>query len=90
MKAIHVIVEGEVQGVGFRYSALREARALGVGGWVRNADDGTVEVWAEGGEAALGEFLAWLKVGPPAAWVREVKVSRESPKGIYVSFEIAF
>jgi len=90
MKAFHAIVEGEVQGVGFRYSALREARALGVAGWVRNADDGTVEVWAEGEDAALEEFLAWLKVGPSAAWVRGVKVSWEVPKGTYSSFSVAF
>ena len=90
MKAIHAIVEGEVQGVGFRYSALREARALGVVGWVRNADDGTVEAWAEGEEAALEEFLAWLNVGPPAALVRGVKVSWKNPKGTYSSFSVAF
>ena len=90
MKAIHAIVEGEVQGVGFRYSAMREARALGVAGWVRNADDGTVEVWAEGDDAALEEFIAWLKVGPSAAWVRALNVSREAPKGTYTSFGIAF
>lgn len=90
MKAFRAVVEGEVQGVGFRYSAVREARALGLGGWVRNAEDGTVEVWAEGEETALEEFLAWLKVGPSAAWVREVKVSREVPKGKYTSFSIAF
>ena len=90
MKAIHAVVEGEVQGVGFRYSALREARALGVSGWVRNADDGTVEVWAEGEAAAIEEFLAWLRVGPSAAWVRDVKVSWETPKRANSSFEIAF
>ena len=90
MKAIHAIVEGSVQGVGYRYAALREARALGISGWVRNADDGTVEVWAEGEEAALEEFLAWLKTGPSAAWVRDVKVSREVPNGTYSSFGIAF
>ena len=90
MKAFHVIVEGEVQGVGFRYSALREARALGVLGWVRNTEDGTVEVWAEGEEAGLEEFLAWLRVGPSAAWVRDVKVSWESPKGSFASFGVAF
>ncbi len=90
MKAFHAIVEGEVQGVGFRYSAMREARELGVAGWVRNAEDGTVEVWAEGEDAALGEFIAWLKVGPSAAWVREVKLKWDAPKGSYTSFGIAF
>jgi len=90
MKAFHAIVEGEVQGVGFRYSAAREARSLGVLGWVRNAEDGTVEVWAEGGEEDLDAFQNWLRIGPSAAWVRGVKVSWETPRGTYKAFGIAF
>lgn len=90
MKAFHAIVVGEVQGVGFRYSAAREARSLGIRGWVRNAEDGTVEVWAEGGEKDLDAFLEWLRIGPSAAWVREVRSTSESPRGIYSSFGIAF
>jgi acylphosphatase len=86
MRAFHAVVEGEVQGVGFRYSAMREARALDVAGWVRNADDGTVEVWAEGETADLEEFLKWLGIGPPEAWVRDVRVTWESPKGMYSLF----
>jgi len=86
MKAIHVIVEGEVQGVGFRYSAMREARALGLTGWVRNAEDGSVEVWAEGEESALDEFSLWLEHGPDYARVEKVRVTREMALEIYSSF----
>jgi len=90
MKAFHAVVEGEVQGVGFRYSAAREARSLGITGWVRNAGDGTVEVWAEGSDADLEAFLKWLRVGPSPAWVRELHSTRETPKGIYSAFGISF
>lgn len=90
MKAFHALVYGEVQGVGFRYSASRKASSLGLFGWVRNTDEGDVEVWAEGEAKALEEFEAWLWQGPSSARVREVKVSIQQPRGWYGSFEIAF
>jgi len=90
MKAFHAFVEGEVQGVGFRYSALIEARSLAIAGWVRNTVDGEVEVWAEGDEAALDEFFHWLEHGPPYAQVGNVRVEWEKAKGVYASFSIAF
>lgn len=88
-KAFHATVEGEVQGVGFRWSALRVAAGLGLVGWVRNTGSGAVEVWAEGGEGALLEFLEWLHQGPSAAWVRDVRVAWQPPEGLHRSFEIA-
>lgn len=90
MRAIHVIVEGEVQGVGFRYSAMREANSLGLVGWVRNAEDGSVEVWAEGEEDSLEEFSRWLGRGPAYATVHRTLVSWEKPLHLYSSFSIAF
>lgn len=90
MKAIHAIVEGEVQGVGFRYSSLREARALGLTGWVRNAEDGSVEVWAEGEESSLDEFSRWLEHGPDYARVEKARVAWEKAQGLHSSFNIVF
>lgn len=58
-----------MQGVGFRYSTVREARRLGICGWVRNVDDGAVEGHAQGDAASLAEFHQWLHRGPPAARV---------------------
>ena len=72
--AFRARVTGRVQGVGFRWSAVREARRLGLRGWVRNADDGSVEVEAEGAPAALADFLAWLHQGPAGAVVSGVEV----------------
>jgi len=64
-----------VQGVGFRAFVLREARALALTGWVRNRMDGTVEVLASGGQAALETLVARCREGPRAARVSEVHVS---------------
>lgn len=74
MKAIRAVVSGEVQGVGFRESTRRRARKLGVLGWVRNEDDGTVTVHAEGEPGAVEELVAFLRKGPRGADVRAVEV----------------
>ncbi len=89
MKAFHAFIGGEVQGVGFRYSAAREARRLGLTGWVRNLPDGEVEVWAQGDSTALDEFLDWLREGPPEAFVESVKTKAAEPKSVYRDFFIA-
>lgn len=67
-------IHGRVQGVGFRFSAARQARALGVSGRIRNLADGTVEVVMAGPESAVQSMLAWLEYGPPMAEVRAVHV----------------
>jgi DNA ligase D-like protein (predicted 3'-phosphoesterase) len=79
--AIRASVRGEVQGVGFRDATLRRARELGVLGWVRNGDDGTVQVHAEGPAPAVEELLALLRDGPPAARVSDVAVEKVSVEG---------
>ncbi|MDJ0333652.1 acylphosphatase [Salinibacterium sp. G-O1] len=69
------IVRGEVQGVGFRYFAFREATQLGLAGYVRNRTDGAVELEVEGQEAAVDRMLSWLKHGPASAVVVSLDVS---------------
>jgi len=71
VRRLHVIVQGRVQGVGFRWWTADEARELGLRGTVRNLPDGGVEVEAEGPAPALEEFLRRLKRGPILARVRE-------------------
>jgi DNA ligase D-like protein (predicted 3'-phosphoesterase) len=70
-----------VQGVGFREAALGTARQLGVLGWVRNEDDGSVLVHAEGAEEAVESLLAFLRDGPPAASVAELEVEPVKDEG---------
>jgi len=88
-EAFHAIIDGRVQGVGFRYSAQRKARDLGLTGWVRNKMDGTVEILAEGSPNKLAAFLSWLKSGPPFAFVTKVDHRPIHPRGTYTSFSIA-
>ena len=82
MKGYHVTLEGRVQGVGFRWHTRLEARALRVSGWVRNLDDGSVEAWIEGEDAAVLELLEWLHRGPSGARVDEAIVRVVPPEGI--------
>jgi acylphosphatase len=76
-----VIVYGDVQGVGFRYSARAQASRLGVGGWVRNRGDGTVEAEIEGDEASVATLLDWFADGPPGAMVERTDVTEVEPTG---------
>lgn len=71
-----LIIQGRVQGVGFRSACSRRALDLGITGWVRNLRDGSVEVQAEGNQLALAELRAWCEQGPPGAQVRQVRPSQ--------------
>jgi acylphosphatase len=73
--ARHLQIHGRVQGVGFRYSMLREATRLGVSGWVRNRRDGSVEALVQGGDAAVAALIEWARRGPPGAQVISLNVS---------------
>ncbi len=86
---LHAIVEGRVQGVGFRYFVLEVAELLGVYGWVRNRWNESVEVLAEGERAALEELLDALGRGPRGAAVTSVKTEWEKPTGEFHSFRVA-
>jgi len=73
-EAIRAVIRGDVQGVGFRDATVGRARALGVMGWVRNGDDETVQVHAEGEKRAVGELAAFLRSGVPLARVAGVEI----------------
>ena len=77
------IVRGVVQGVGFRFSTEGEADRIGVGGFVRNRTDGSVEVEIEGEPQDVDELVGWLRDGgPSSARVDEVEVTDVSPLGV--------
>ena len=90
MKAVHARVRGVVQGVGFRYSTRWEAERLGLVGWARNMPDGSVEVWAQGLDAAVDDLCAYLERGPRAAVVRSVIVHDVAADPDMAGFGIRF
>ena len=74
-------VRGHVQGVGYRVACSNRANELGLGGWVRNEADGSVEVEAEGHLQQLGELRLWCEQGPTSAMVNGVTVTQVSTTG---------
>lgn len=85
---LHAIVEGHVQGVGFRMFVQRVASELKLTGWVRNTWEGNVEVVAEGSRPQLEKLLAALKVGPRAAHVINVQVTWPPATGEFLDFRV--
>ena len=85
--AVHVIVEGRVQGVGFRAWVEREARAKGLGGWVRNRSDGSVEAVFAGDDRLVRSMIEACHRGPIAAAVRSVKTAIH-PEQEWTGFQV--
>jgi acylphosphatase len=81
MAAYRYLITGRVQGVGFRYYALREAELLGVTGFACNLPDGAVEVVAEGTDEVLADFEERLREGPGFAQVQNVDRAPIAPRG---------
>jgi acylphosphatase len=76
---VHIVAEGLVQGVGFRWFVLRRAEGLGIKGWVRNLYDGNVEIEAEAERSMLEEFIKEVKIGPRSAQVRNLRIEWREP-----------
>ena len=81
MKRVRVVVSGDVQGVGYRYTMRMVAREVGVTGWVRNRRDGSVEAEVEGSDEQVDEVLAWMAEGPPGSRVDSARVTDAEPQG---------
>jgi acylphosphatase len=80
--AARLIIKGRVQGVGYRWWAQGQAKALGLDGWVRNLRDGTVELLAAGPEEAIGRLIEACRQGPPAAAVQSVERLEADGEGL--------
>ncbi len=90
IKRVHVFYSGNVQGVGFRYTAQYLAMNLGLGGWVKNLANESVEIVAEGREADIKEFLDQILKGQLGRYIKDTELSWENPTGEFDSFKIAF
>ncbi len=87
MRTVHIFVSGTVQGVGFRYFTKYVARSLGINGWVKNLEDGRVEIKTTGSEEAIKKFIEKIRKGPIMANVRSVSVE-DVPHEDFNFFEI--
>jgi acylphosphatase len=87
MPTVHLIIEGKVQGVFFRATAKDIADEIGITGWVKNTEEGNVEIMASANDEQLQNFIAWCKVGPRRAIVTNIKVTN-TEDGNFKSFEV--
>jgi acylphosphatase len=78
----HILVEGRVQGVFFRYETRERARRASLSGWVRNTPEGRVEAVFEGPRETVEEMVAWCQQGPDMAAVEDADVRWEEPEGL--------
>lgn len=90
MERLSLRIFGRVQGVFFRMHTQETARGLGLHGWVRNADDGAVEVVAEGERTRLEDLRAWCAHGPQGAHVLDIEERWGRATGEFHSFSIIY
>jgi acylphosphatase len=82
LKQFEITVHGRVQGVGFRYAALTQARSLGLKGWVENRPDGTVLAMINGSQQACDHFVRWCHTGSGYSWVDHVDIKEKEPEAL--------
>jgi len=87
---VRAIISGRVQGVFFRMETRKAAQRIGVFGWVKNKEDGTVEALFEGDKERVDSVLEWCRKGPPLSEVKKVSLGREKFTGNYNSFDITY
>ena len=86
----HVYISGYVQGVAFRYSAIRQAKHLGVTGWVKNLRDGRVEALIEGEDFPVKQMVDWCRHGPRGAHVTDFHTEIRPYSGRFYDFDVVF
>jgi acylphosphatase len=88
--SVRVIISGRVQGVFFRMETKKEADKLGIFGWVRNRNDGTVEAVFEGDEDRVTPMIEWCRKGPPLSNVSGIDIQRGAWQNEFERFEITY
>ena len=86
-KSLSISIFGRVHGVGFRYHALNKAEEMGINGFIRNEQDGSVFIEAEGEEASIDEFVDWCRQGPRWASVDSIEIKSIEPRN-YRAFSV--
>ena len=86
--AVKIIIKGRVQGVSYRYFALKQAETFNISGWVKNDDNGDVNAYAEGDREDLDQYIKYLKRGSVFARVDEVILNWEAEDKTYNDFRI--
>ncbi len=89
-KRIHIFVTGRVQGVFFRQATRVIAIKNNVRGWVRNLDDGRVEIMIEGEDKSVDTVTQWCSLGPANSRVDDLKTNQEEFLGEYENFEVRY
>ena len=84
----HLIIQGRVQGVGFRANVRRMANKFNLHGWARNLRNGDVEITFEGTEVEVQKFIVWCHRGPTSAYVSKVYVEKTPATGEFDGFRI--
>lgn len=79
--AVHIFVHGRVQGVFYRAKTQKVAEGLGLTGWVKNCQDGSVEIHAEGNKEKLEELIEWCRHGPAMASVSNIDLNWVEAEG---------
>jgi acylphosphatase len=87
---VHLHISGKVQGVYFRHNTRVVASRHNVTGWVRNLEDGRLEVVLEGDEVDVGDVIKWCRIGPPEAKVEHVNIQYENYTGEFNEFKVNF
>ena len=88
MIAVHISVYGEVQGTGFRTWTKEQADKLNLSGWTRKASDGSIEIFSQGEEEKINDFVSLCWDGPNMAFIDEVLVKDTNPDDSFSGFEI--
>lgn len=90
IRQAHVFIYGDVTGVGFRFWTVRNAKQLGLTGWVRNIREGLVDAVFAGEEEKINTMIEKCKKGPEVSWVEKVEVDWQEAKNEFTDFEIKY
>lgn len=90
MRRVHIVISGDVQGVGFRAWIVHQSKDLGLTGWVKNREDNAVELVAEGLKEKLEKLIQRCHKGPEVAWVERVDSRWEMATGEFVAFRVIY